>query len=166
MGQRRLTGLFSKARILVAHTLFRPRVLLRVFTVALLFLTGLPGGEARADLLWSTTHTGAQTQIDIDHTSAWTLTPLADIPNVPGGLFTIKRGSQTTDTIQFTLYQGVDNTGTLLRQVTLQPGDVTQSFSEIVFAWAPPITLMTGISYHAAVTSVAPDVQSQAYFIK
>ena len=112
-----------------------------------------------------TGQTGAQTQIDVNHTSTWSLAPASTFL-FGGGIFNIKEGSATTANITLSLYLGVDASGTLLNSVTLGPGSFTQSFTSTNFFFASPVALTGGTNYFAALTSSAVDAQSTAYFIK
>ena len=60
---------------------------------------------AQAQLFVSTGITGANVQVDINHTQYWTFTPGSDIA-IDGALFTIKRGPQTGLGIVFSLFAG------------------------------------------------------------
>ena len=119
----------------------------------------------------ATGQTGAQTQIDVNHTSSWLLTTNVNF-DLGGGLFTMKDGSSTSDTISLKVYLGSDATGTLLTTLTLthttfcsQTGNCGQ-FAMHQFLFPTAVSLTSGTTYFATLTSSAPDVQSQAYFIK
>lgn len=121
----------------------------------------------------TTDQTGAQTQIDTAHTSSWTFTPTYSWA-LGGGIFAMKAGSSTIDDIRLTLYQGLDSTGTVLGQViqTKTQFDAacvapcSGGYPDHRFDFTTPVSLSAGVSYYLALTSTAPDVQSQAYFIK
>ena len=118
----------------------------------------------------ATDGTGAQTQIDVNHTSSWVITPNTTF-DLAGGLFTMKVGGSAVDDTVFKLFQGTDATGTLIDSVTLTNAQFLTfggancfCFREYFF---PTLhTLTAGTTYFVSLTSVAPDVQSQAYFIK
>ena len=119
----------------------------------------------------STGQPGAQTQIDVNHTSTWSIAALTPF-ELGGGVFTMKGGSAVSATIQLALYQGTDATGTLLASTTLtsttfcgQSANCGQ-FAFHQFFFTTPILLSVGTNYFAALTSSAVDTQSQAYFIK
>ena len=119
-----------------------------------------------------TGQTGAQTQIDIaPHTSTWALTPTANW-SLAGGIFEMKAGSNATASVYLSIYQGVDLNGTLLSTATLSNatfcGQVSNcgSYGPHTFSFAAPIALTASVAYFIALQSTAPDVQSQAYFIK
>ena len=119
----------------------------------------------------ATGQTGAQTQIDVNHTSSWEMTPNLNF-DLGGGLFTMKDGSSTSATVILTLYQGIDATGSVLASLNLthasfciQVGNCGQ-FATHQFFFATPVALVPGTTYFAALTSAAADVQSLAYFIK
>jgi hypothetical protein len=123
---------------------------------------------ARAGLFVTTGHTGAQVQADINHTQHWSYSLTAPVSGVDGALLTMKRGSQTTEDITFTLIQGTFadfGTVTPLMSVTLTPADFTQMFNPILFQGAP-VNLAANTVYTGVLTSSAADMQSQAYFIK
>ena len=131
-------------------------------------------GPAQADVAYfiTTGQAGAQTQIDIDHTSSWLITPGANFL-LGGGNFTMKEGPTTGATISLTLYLGSDATGSQLDQVTFtEAGFCTihtgncQSFDIVPFHFTTPDTLLAGQTYFVALTSPAIDTQSTAYFIK
>jgi hypothetical protein len=124
-----------------------------------------------ATVFLSTDHTGAQTQIDVNHTSSW-LVGVNTPTDLAGGSFTMKDGSSTSADIKLTLYQGTDATGTVLRQVTLDHttfctgvGNCGQ-FDWHPFVFSTSYQLQVGVSYFVALTSTAVDTQSTAYFIK
>lgn len=119
----------------------------------------------------TTGQTGAQTQIDINHTSSWTLTPTFAF-DLGGGSFEMKAGSSAAATALLTLYQGTSQAGTILGQVTLTNlAFCTQvsncgAFGVHDFFFGSAVPLSVGTTYFVALTSLAADVQSQAYFIK
>ncbi|MBM3794964.1 MAG: PEP-CTERM sorting domain-containing protein, partial [Acidobacteria bacterium] len=110
-------------------------------------------------------HTGAQTQIDINRTSSWLLTP-------GGGQFVMKRGTATVDNITLSVYQGNSAAGVLLASVTLTTTQFCLSdpncgqFSMHHVYFPVPVELSVGFQYYVALTSNAQDKQSTAYFIK
>jgi hypothetical protein len=119
----------------------------------------------------ATDQTGAQTQIDVNHTSAWLFVPNIDF-SFGGGLFAMKAGSGAADDVTFALYQGTNATGTLLGSVVLtntvfcaQVANCGQ-FNNHQFFFGVAIPVLTGTSYFATLTSPALDTQSTAYFIK
>ena len=120
----------------------------------------------------ATDQTGAQTQIDVNHTSSWEMTPNINF-DFAGGLFTMKDGSSTSATVILTLYQGIDATGSVLASLNLThatfcapPVGNCGQFATHQFFFATPVPLVPGTTYFAALTSSAADVQSLAYFIK
>ena len=60
---------------------------------------------AAAQTYITTGQTGAQTQIDVNHTSTWTFTPASNT-TLSGGYFTMKDGSATTADVTLSLYAG------------------------------------------------------------
>lgn len=119
----------------------------------------------------ATDQTGAQTQIDAAHTSKWTFVPNMQF-DLGGGIFEMKDGSSTVADIRFSLYLGNDATGTLLDSITLSHTSFCAqtvncgSFGRHDFLFATAVALTVGQTYYAELTSIANDVQSQAYFIK
>jgi len=147
--------------------------LLRVgLLLAILFLPLARIGEAATIVYLATDQVGAQTQIDVLHTSSWSFSPTTPI-SLAGGIFDLKDGSSTTADITFSLYRGTDATGTLLGQVTLSITTFCAQVSKCGtfdyhdFFFTTPIALTTGVNYFATLTSQAsPNQQSAAYFIK
>ena len=145
--------------------------MLKTATQTILCLLSLSTLGSAAQILYlSTGQTGAQTQIDIAHTSSWALDPNVDF-SFAGGLFTMKAGGSQVDTITLSLYNGTDATGTLLGSVTLTSTAFCAQaacgqFNTHQFLFTTPIALTTGSNYFATLTSAAPNTQSQAYFIK
>jgi len=141
--------------------------------LSLAILLGASIGSA-ATVFISTDITGGQTQIDENHTSTWTLSPTGNDPSLTlgGGRFIMKAGDVTED-IVFALFEGTDASGLLLADVTLtatafcdqSPGNCN-NFLLHEFFFAAPVALNTGTTYFARLTSIAPDTQSAAYFIK
>jgi hypothetical protein len=113
----------------------------------------------------STTINGAQTQLDVNHSSIWFFSPTVDF-NLLGGSFVMKDGPATNATISLTLYQGTPATGTTLREITLNNTPFTQSFSRVDFFFSSFATLSTAQQYTLVLHSSAPDQQNAAYFIK
>jgi hypothetical protein len=119
----------------------------------------------------ATDQTGAQTQIDLQHTSSWLMTPGINF-DFAGGLFTMKDGSSSFDPLTLSLYRGTDASGSLIGSVNLtnatfcaQVGNCGQ-FASHPFLFVAPVPLVAGTTYFAALTSPAANVQSLAYFIK
>lgn len=132
---------------------------------------------------FTTDITGAQTQIDINHLSSWIVGVSTNSSiEVIGGQFTMKDGSQTSGSLTFSIYTGAltdaditSGTNNPFASITLsndqfdaQAGSKNsgQQFYMHTFNFASVVTLMAGQTYTAALTSVVPDVQSEAYFIK
>ena len=118
-----------------------------------------------------TDQTGAQTQIDLAHTSAWLFTPNTDF-TFGGGVLNMKDGSSSSADVIFNLYQGTDATGVFLGSVTVdnstfcgQVNDCGQ-FGFHQFFLAAPVSVITGTSYFATLSSNAADAQDEGYFIK
>jgi hypothetical protein len=121
-------------------------------------------------LYLATGQTGANTQVDVDHTSTWLFTPHADF-TFGGGLFTMKAGQNAAADVVFSIYQGNDASGTLLDSATLTSAQFcTQAtcnqYDFHQFFLNSPISLSSGTSYFANLTSQAVDTQTEAFFIK
>ena len=119
----------------------------------------------------ATGQTGAQTQIDVAHTSTWTLTPNISF-DFGGGLITMKSGQSTNANVTLSLYQGSNSSGTLLRSTVLtnatfcaQVGNCS-SYAFHAFSFGPAVSLLQNTTYFVSLTSPAVDTQSLAYFIK
>lgn len=111
-------------------------------------------------------HTGAQTQIDKNHTSLWTFSPSTDFV-FGGGLFVMKDGGNAViENIVLTVKN--DDTIPYENSVTLTPADFTQQYNQVQFLFpAPPgISITSGHTWTISLTSNAEDHQSTAYFIK
>lgn len=124
-----------------------------------------------ATVFIATDQTGQQTQIDVNHTSTWLLSVNTPI-DFGGGVFSMKDGQTASADVVLTLYEGADNTGTILRQVTLSHTAFCTGFANCgsfdyhPFVFSTPYAMTTGTNYYLALTSSAPDTQSDAYFIK
>ena len=90
------------------------------FTFAFLLAVSLCGATPIYYL--QTGQTGAQTQIDVNHTSTWLLTPNIDF-DLGGGLFVMKDGSNTSARVTLSIYQGNDDNGPLLGSAWLTHAD-------------------------------------------
>jgi hypothetical protein len=114
---------------------------------------------------------GAQTQVDVNHTSTWLFTPNIAF-DLGGGLFQMKDGPKTSADIVLSVFLGSDATGTLLGAVSLTHTDFCaqvnhcNQFDSHQFFFDNPIHLAPGVTYFGELTSVAADAQTQAYFIK
>ena len=122
----------------------------------------------------TTGQSGAQTQIDVDHTTSWSFTA-GSAWTLGGGNFTMKDGSATTSTIALSVYEGTSASGTLVASINLNHGTFCtlhtgncQQFNTTPFHFSAgsEYTFTSGLAYYIALTSNAPDVQSEAYFIK
>lgn len=137
-------------------------------TTVMLLVVGSLTSSASALLFVSTGQTGAQVQTDVNHTKYWTYTVSADVTDVDGALFTMKKGSATTEDITFSIIEGTFGdygSATPLFERTLTPASFTQSFDGVMFQ-DTPITLAAGTTYTGVLSSLANDPQSEAYFIK
>jgi hypothetical protein len=142
------------------------KLLLPTASISLL----LASMASASTLYLATGQTGANTQVDVDHTSTWNFTPDTDF-TFGGGLFTMKAGQNAAADIVFALYQGTDASGVLLDKVTLtntqfcaQASCNQYDFHQ--FFLTSTISLSSGTSYFANLTSQAVDTQTEAYFIK
>ncbi|MFM7051564.1 MAG: PEP-CTERM sorting domain-containing protein [Planctomycetota bacterium] len=123
---------------------------------------------SHASLFMTTGQTGAQVQVDVNHTQSWTYTVPGHVNDILGGLFTMKRGSQTTASITFEVFEGTMADfpfASRLLSVTLGPEDFTQNWDWVPFT-GKPFALTAGHTYTGVLWSNAPDNQSEAYFIK
>ncbi len=128
---------------------------------------------------YSTDITGAQTQIDVNHTSIWVTTPGGNV-DILGGIFEMKVGPNTSADINFSIYLGnltlaQTASATALVSKTLTYSDFaaqTPNPSQFDFhafevaTSANPYTLLGGQTYTAVLSSSANDTQNTAYFIK
>ena len=120
----------------------------------------------------TTGQAGAQTQIDVGHSTTLSFRA-ASAWDLGGGNFTMKDGSSTSATITLSLYQGTSAAAPLLRSITLSTATFCtlhtgncQSFSTTPLHFTSPYALTTGSDYFLTLTSPAVDQQSTAYFIK
>jgi hypothetical protein len=119
----------------------------------------------------TTGQTGAQTQIDINHSATWAFTATSDWL-LGGGNFTMKAGNNATADVILSVYLGTDATGTLLGAIDETEGGFCsvhggncQSFASTAFNMTP-INIESGNDYYIALASSALDQQTTAYFIK
>jgi hypothetical protein len=144
------------------------------FTAMLgVLVLGFGAGTAPAayQVTFSTGQTGAQTQIDLDHTTAYNFSVFADAPTITSiiGDFKLKRGPKTSEDIVFTLWDQFDGYLTpgagVLASTSRGPLDIDGGdFTSTLFTLSD---LMVGPgNYSVSLTSGAPDSQAQAYFIK
>jgi len=142
----------------------------QILAACLLALFATTPSRGAFTVTFSTDQSRAQTQIDSQHTTAFDFAVLAGSPTITSivGDFTIKRGSQTTSNITFTLFDrpnGFETPGAVaLATVSLAPGSVSQQFNSTLFR-LDGLSLGQG-NYSVALTSQADTPQSQAYFIK
>lgn len=109
--------------------------------------------------------TGAQTQIDINHTSTWAFsTGLAW--DFGGGTFVMKRGPSSSADVVLSIYEGTNFTGTLAGTYTLTSSAFTQSFANVSFLFGSPLPLDANAQYYVDLTSTANDTANTQYFIK
>ncbi len=147
--------------------------------LAITFMTiGITGAMAApqvvSDGYVTTGQTGAQTQIDMFHSSKFTITPTATT-QILGGNFTMKNGSATVTAghqIAFILWNSA-RTVKLAEKLYTATGFCTAhggtcgNFAPTLFPFDSPVTLNAGTTYYAEVISPdAEDKQSEAYFIK
>lgn len=117
----------------------------------------------------ATGQTGAQTQIDVSHSSSWVMTPNTAFA-FGGGLFTMKQGQSTVAPVTLALFQGTSAAGSLLATATLTAtnfcAQVANCGQYAYHAFTMSVSLQAGVSYFAQLTSPADNTQSLAYFIK
>jgi hypothetical protein len=138
---------------------------------------GLAAAPATAGPIYylTTSQAGAQTQIDVNHTSSWLITTGGVGWDLGGGNFEMKYGSQTTANIRLDLYAGSNASASPLATVEFTPsefctaqsgGNCQSSFDVTKFYFTTPYALLANSTYFAALTSGAADAQDTAYFIK
>lgn len=156
---------------------------LRSLSVAVLGLALVAGrAEAGSLTILQTTISGAQSQLDVNHSYFWafeysgtqTFSPIE-------ASFIMKRGPKTglpeavtgdlgPATAVMSLYEADPVTGlntNLLYQVTKQASDFTQSFGNVIFTLysvSPDVSLPA--RFNITLTSNAKDTQAHAFFIK
>ena len=133
-----------------------------VMTLGALALIAAPA-RAGSIFFLETGMIGAEAPIDANDTVTWDFTP-ASTWELAGGIFTMKDGSQTDADITLTLTDLTDST--VLDSFTLTPGDFTQTYSAITFAFTNPDPLTAGDNYQLQLTSSVADTHDYAYFIK
>lgn len=109
----------------------------------------------------TTNQTGAQTQIDINHTSIWTFSPTVDFL-FGGGIFEMKDGPHTTEPITL----AVTSDGGFNQSVTLPNSSFGQQYVPVQFLFSTPFTISASHNWTITLSSGAPDQQSKAYFVK
>ena len=138
--------------------------------LALLAALALGSGAAQATPQYTvqTGQTGANPQLDINHSLYWTfVTSATPTWEIGGGDFVMKRGPSTVESISLSLYLGGQPVqGAALAVVTLTPSSFTQSYTATDFLFNPVYALQATQQYTLALTSDAIDAQSKAYFIK
>jgi len=138
---------------------------------------GLSAAHANPSVYLFTGQSGAQTQIDVNHTTEWTVSFSSDL-DLLGGELDMKDGSQTGSdgvlgNLYLTVYEGatqvaqrvMTNTEFVTAHVSNDqsfngPGEYTPVLFDT------PVTLLAGHSYTIDLTSPEIDAQSHAYFIK
>lgn len=121
--------------------------------------------------LVTTDQSGAQTQIDTDHSSIWFFEPSVSFV-LGGGNFVMKDGPHTSLNVGLTLFDGVPAGGTTLAELTFTNAQFarqlanSQSFSQHQFLFASAFTVLAAHRYTLVLHSNAPDQQADAYFIK
>ena len=147
--------------------------LLAIVIAALIFggLSGRAQAQSIIPYYVETGQTGAQTQIDTNHKSSFTIRASSEI-DFYGGKFVMKAGSSASAPLTLTLYDSAAKTN-VLASITLTRaqfcaihGGNCSSYDVTRFEFPSPIRLIAGRAYFAELTSPAPDTQSQAYFIK
>jgi len=148
--------------------MIRARLLLCAVTVMALSTTGNFASAASLSIL-QFGQSGAQTQVDVNHSYFWNFTYSGSTAYSPiYATFQMKRGPATTENIQMQLFAADPNTGLntgLLATAILQPNNFTQAYSPVQFVlFNVPTTLPQ--YFNVTLSSNAVDAQSQAYFIK
>ncbi len=105
--------------------------------------------------------TGKQTQIDINHSSSWDFAVINDFL-FGGGVLTMKDGPSTTAEVTLAVWEG----GNRLAYVTLDNTPFSHSYASVHSDLPAAVWLLARRSYSIRLTSIAPDRQNSAYFIK
>ena len=148
------------------------------FLTILMIAAGATGAMAAPPVVntgyVTTGQTGAQTQIDMFHSSKFTITPTA-ATTILGGNFTMKNGSSTVAAghkVEFILWNSTRTVklGSVLytaEEFCTAHGGNCGTFAPTLFTFSSPVSLVAGQTYYAELTSPdAEDRQSEAYFIK
>lgn len=147
--------------------------LMTYFAATLLFFSC----AAHAAFFVTTGQTGAQVQVDVNHTQYWTITPEISVA-IDGARFDMKKGPNSSQDVYFSLIQGTINdwnSGTyqLIKQSILTKNDFSQQFNYKDFLFDSPTTLATNLAYTGILWSRADngqtnpnDRQNSAYFVK
>lgn len=146
--------------------------------LSLLFPAGLlvlPPGAAAVDInpeayyFVTTSHSGAQTQIDENHTSTWDFTAGATQNFIfGGGMFVMKGGPATVADSALTITDNTtsDSLTVTHDQFVVLHGGNDQQYSEVDYLFSLMYDIVQNHSYTISLTSSAVDHQSTAYFIK
>lgn len=129
---------------------------LRMFFVFVVLSQALASQAAFAQGYVTTNQNGAQTQIDINHSSTIYLVVSGSTVSFGGGNITIKKGSQSSADVLFTLYPDTTCSGMPLDTVTLGPGSISGSFTPTIFQIPGNRSLSAG-NYCTTVTPTADD---------
>ncbi|MBL8565786.1 MAG: DUF11 domain-containing protein [Hyphomicrobiaceae bacterium] len=135
-----------------------------LFCIASIALSGGFVHEAAAQAYLETGQTGAQTQIDVNHTTTMYIGAPASFL-FGGANYVMKRGSSSTANVDFTVYPNASCTGTPLVTVTNISTAFDSSYAPVLFQIPGNLTLTPGI-YCTKLTSSAVDQQNEAFFIK
>jgi len=142
----------------------------------------MASAPARAEVYYLTTdQTGAQTQIDMNHSTTWAFTAVGTW-TLGGGNFVMKDGPKTGDdppnaisSVGLFVYEGTEAShGAALRQFLYLDdaafctahGGNCQKFGDVPFHFDLGLQLTDGVSYFVELTSPVIDEQTGAYFIK
>lgn len=120
---------------------------------------GASGSEIPFYLYVQSGHSGAQTQVDVNHSTVWSFTPNVDFI-LGGGMLVMKDGPKTSGDIGLTLSLGGS------AEIVLTNSAFTQSWTETSFSFPTSVLLQAGKVYSLTVHSLVPDEQTKAYFIK
>ena len=127
--------------------------------VVLLTLAVAGGVNASPYYLYiTTTIAGANTQIDVNHTSSWTFTPTSNW-RLGGGIFVIKNGPKTEQNIDLTLAPPEPG-----GNISLTP--VGNSYISSTFGFSSGILLTAGTAYTLTLHSATGDAGDVQYFFK
>ncbi len=100
--------------------------------------------RAWAQAYLETGQTGAQTQIDVDHSTTIYIGAVASF-TLGGANYVMKRGSASTADVNFTVYANSACTGVPLATVTNNAAAFDQNFAVVVFQISGNITLSPGV---------------------
>ncbi|MEY4635293.1 MAG: hypothetical protein RJA55_1091, partial [Acidobacteriota bacterium] len=109
--------------------------------------------------------TGAQTQIDVEHTTSWNINVASgQTLQLYGGAFVMKKGADATADVVLTLRNSGPG-GSVIATKTRTSSAFTGTFADVLFAFDTAQTLNPG-RYYVTLTSAASLSGAAQYFIK